>query len=1297
MSQKQELHYPKLGVMLDYILRQQPNLLDSSEMREQKLHFPSKTYLVMIQFLLKCFDSELEQDSSIKGSTDFQSSVEALCLLLEHAMAFEGSVELHAQASKALIVIGSCMPELIALRYAQKVSWLRQLLSHVDLDTREAAARLLGFASSALAPAESSALISELIASVSGRRKIRFEEQHGALCAVGYVTADCMSRTPAIPDALFQTTLKCLVDVTNSETAPLASIATQALGHIGLIIPLPSLVIDSSSVDILVVLNEKLRKLLGGDDNKAIQKVVISIGHMCVKETSSSRLNIALNLIFSLSRSKVEDILFAAGEALSFLWGGVPVTADLILKANYSLSMASNFLMGDVTSSLSKYISIEKNGAEEERNAKVRDAITKKLFDDLLYSTRKEDRCSGTVWLLSITMYCGHDPAIQKMLPDIQEAFSHLLGEQNELTQELASQGMSIVYELGDAAMKENLVHALVNSLTGSGKRKRAIKLDEDSEVFQEGVIGEGLSGGKLSTYKELCNVANEMGQPDLIYKFMDLANYQASLNSKRGAAFGFSKIAKQAGDALKPHLRSLIPRLVRYQYDPDKNVQDAMSHIWKSLVADSKKTIDENMDLIVDDLLIQCGSRLWRSRESSCLALADIIQGRKFDQVGKHLRKLWSAAFRAMDDIKETVRNSGDKLCRALTSLTVRLSDVSLTDVSEARHTMDIVLPYLLTDGILSKVDSIRKASIGVVMKLAKGAGIAIRPHLSDLVCCMLESLSSLEDQGLNYVELHAANAGIQTEKLENLRISIAKGSLMWETLDLCIKVVDVESLDQLVPRLAQLVRSGVGLNTRVGVASFITLLVQKVGVEIKPYTSRLLRLLFPVVKDEKSAASKRAFSGACAAVLKHAAPTQAEKLIDDTVALHTGDKNYQVSCAILLKSYSSVASDALSGYLAAIIPAIFISRFEDDKVISSLFEELWEEHASGERVALQLYLVEIVSLICEGIGSSSWASKKKSAQAISKLSDVLGESLSSYYPVLLQSLMKEIPGRLWEGKDALLDAIAALSVSCHKAISSDDPSTLNEILSIVSSACTKKAKKYREAALTCLEKVVRAFGNEEVFNVVFPLLFEIFSSASLDQSGKESLAGDAAKAEEDQVEKVSVPHNKILDCMTACIHVAHINDILGQQKNFLHVLITTLSSGLPWTVKVSALSSTKELCSMLQKALDDSQEPSIHASIISSVQELFLSMPPQIVECLRTINVAQVHVAASETLLVIVKLYEKLQTIHCRDEKFMGELVHLYEVEKNGEAKSLLKKCVDALENLKQEDVEDDSMCSA
>lgn len=73
------------------------------------------------------------------------------------------------------------------------------------------------------------------------------------------------------------------------------------------------------------------------------------------------------------------------------------------------------------------------------------------------------------------------------------------------------------------------------------------------------------------------------------------------------------------------------------------------------------------------------------------------------------------------MDDVKETVRISGDKLCRSVTSLTIRLCDVTLTEVSNASQAMEIVLPFLLAEGILSKVDSICKASIGVIMKLVK------------------------------------------------------------------------------------------------------------------------------------------------------------------------------------------------------------------------------------------------------------------------------------------------------------------------------------------------------------------------------------------------------------------------------------------------------------------------------------------------------------------------------------------------------------------------------------------------
>ncbi|QCE01566.1 proteasome component ECM29 [Vigna unguiculata] len=1278
-SQISGLIYPKLGMMLDYILRQQPKLLESSETREQNLVFPSSTYVAMIKFLLKCFESELEQNKSFEGSSEIVSSVKTFSLILEHSMSFEGSVELHVNASKALLIIGSHMREVIASHFSLKVSWLKQLLSHVDWETRESIARILGIVSSALSIPD---VVSELTSLFSQTLKSRFETQHGALCAIGYIAANYLSRTP-MPEILLEDTLRCLVDVVNSETSALAATAMQALGHIGLRISLPPL--DSNSDGILIMLSDKLNKLLLGQDIKAIQKIVISIGHICVKETSSTQLDMALNLIFSLCRSKVEDILFAAGEALSFLWGGVPFNADIILQTNYtSLSMASNFLMGDLTS-VPKKFSNEQSEYSGDYHASVRDAITKKLFDVLLYSTRKEERCAGTVWLVSLIKYCSYHPAIQQMLPEIQEAFSHLLGEQNELTQELASQGMSIVYDIGDESMKKNLVNALVSTLTGSGKRKRAVKLVEDTEVFMDGTLGGSASGGKLNTYKELCNLANEMGQPDLIYKFMDLANYQASLNSKRGAAFGFSKIAKQAGDVLKPYLRSLIPRLVRYQYDPDKNVQDAMIHIWKSLVDDSKKTIDDNLDIIIEDLLEQCGSRLWRSREASCLALTDIIQGRKFNEVGKHLKRLWSGAFRAMDDIKETVRISGEKLCRGVASLTTRLCDVSLTEVTDAHKAMDIVLPFLLAEGILSKVDSVRKASIGVVMKLTKHAGTAIRPHMSDLVCCMLESLSSLEDQSLNYVELHAANVGIQSDKLESLRISIAKGSPMWETLDSCIKVVDAESLNTLIPRLAHLVRSGVGLNTRVGVANFITLLLESVGVDIKPYANMLVRLLFPVVKEEKSTAAKRAFASACAKILKYTPASQAQKLIEDTAALHAGDKNSQIACAFLLKSYSSMAADVVGGYHAVIIPVVFYSRFEDDKNVSGLFEELWEEYTSGERITLHLYLQEIVSLICEGMSSSSWASKRKSAQAICRLSEVLGESLSSHHKVLLQSLMKEIPGRLWEGKEVLLLAVGALCTSCHKAILAEGSSSSIAILNLVSSACTRKGKKYREAALSSLEQVIKALANPEFFNMVFPLLFDLCNSEPL-KSGQAPLVSDPAETELDSVEEISVPHNKIVDCLTSCIHVAHINDILEKQKSLMHMYTAFLSPEHKWTVKTTAFLSIKELCSRLHSVVKDSQGNHELSGATSFVQEIFHTLSPKILNCISTIKIAQVHISASECLLEVMKLSMDVALVGNVNEGFKDELLHQYEIEKNEGAKSILRKCVNILQDWKQ-----------
>lgn len=59
---------------------------------------------------------------------------------------------------------------------------------------------------------------------------------------------------------------------------------------------------------ILTFLYERLSKLLAGNDIKAIQKIIISLGHISFVERSVEHLNKALDLIFGLCRSKVSDI-----------------------------------------------------------------------------------------------------------------------------------------------------------------------------------------------------------------------------------------------------------------------------------------------------------------------------------------------------------------------------------------------------------------------------------------------------------------------------------------------------------------------------------------------------------------------------------------------------------------------------------------------------------------------------------------------------------------------------------------------------------------------------------------------------------------------------------------------------------------------------------------------------------------------------------------------------------------------------------------------------------------------------
>ncbi len=98
-----------------------------------------------------------------------------------------------------------------------------------------------------------------------------------------------------------------------------------------------------------------------------------------------------------------------------------------------------------------------------------------------------------------------------------------------------------------------------------------------------------------------------------------------------------FASIAKLAGEQLGPYIAKLVPKLYRYQYDPNARVRDSMSHIWRALVAEPKKTVDEHFGAILQELLkvssfISASMLLWVPCEADMHTkmLSDVESGVK-------------------------------------------------------------------------------------------------------------------------------------------------------------------------------------------------------------------------------------------------------------------------------------------------------------------------------------------------------------------------------------------------------------------------------------------------------------------------------------------------------------------------------------------------------------------------------------------------------------------------------------------------------------------------------------------
>jgi proteasome component ECM29 len=205
--------------------------------------------------------------------------------------------------------------------------------------------------------------------------------------------------------------------------------------------------------------------------------------------------------------------------------------------------------------------------------------------------------------------------------------------------------GISVMQETQEQANRRRTEEGRLNNQGG------AEPTDEEMGVQPEVGGSAGMSEAALGAYREMAAAAVSLGRPGVLYALFMLSVTHSAWFSKGGrerygpsALLGENSIIGSRTNtaelrvALRPHLGKIIPRLLRASHDPNKQTREQIKNLWDGLTgggAEARGLITQHLLSIVDSLITDTTHKLWRARVGATGALAQVIVGRSWSELG--------------------------------------------------------------------------------------------------------------------------------------------------------------------------------------------------------------------------------------------------------------------------------------------------------------------------------------------------------------------------------------------------------------------------------------------------------------------------------------------------------------------------------------------------------------------------------------------------------------------------------------------------------------------------------------
>jgi len=365
---------------------------------------------------------------------------------------------------------------------------------------------------------------------------------------------------------------------------------------------------------------------------------------------------------------------------------------------------------------------------------------------------------------------------------------------------------------------------------------------------------------------------------------------------------------------------------------------------------------------------------------------------------------------------------------------------------------------------------------------------------------------------------------------------------------------------------------------------------------------------------------------------VLKNAKVTQGKLVLQQILNLYVqsnedakSEEIHHVS-GILMENIARNVPAIIKRFNELVLPVIFIARHDESKRVNSVWESVWEEcMTTSPKDTIRLYIEPIADMCIQLLNHQSWKMKKQGGQGLNEIGTLLNIDITQAQRTkIITNLLSNIPGRVWEGKEILLEALASTCEAFKKDADYTDENQkqlLQKVLEVALRECSRNNVAFKLQALSCLRRILKVplferMVDEQLYNSARNTLNEcqqVTQSPEDAEKEKEEQKEPAAmtlekKREEKQKEEILCQTIELTPLIVPSNHVA-----LFEKE--IQSLVESLSSArLSVPVSHSLLNSLMTFATRLLKSCDVEAQQQLFspAKVNQFIQLLFMQTDP-------------------------------------------------------------------------------------